>query len=359
MKFRFVYLIMAVLLVVGLLMPVVGCAGAAEPPPTMQLRFACPIPEASFISQYQRFWLDEVTARTDGRITFEEFWGGSLVGPAEVLDAPGQGVVDICMGLWIYAPGKVPLGNFEYNFPFNIPDMRTQAKIKREMFEKIPALNEELAQFNIAPVFTFMPLAPYDILSLEPIRTIDDLKGKKVSHTPVEMTPVFEAVGAVSVISPATEFYTQLERGVVDFIILPLVVQEIFKPREVAKYYTTTSILSPVPYTLWVNLDLWNSLTPEDKKIWQEVGKEAEEVHITAMEDAEATVRQVYEDDGVTFYTMSDADIEKWMNAMPDVVTEWAESMEAQGLPGWEVAETYLELSEREGWTYPRQWGVR
>ena len=175
----------------------------------------------------------------------------------------------------------------------------------------------------------------------------------------MELTPVFEAVGAVSVISPATEFYTQLERGVVDAICLPLLIQEIFKPREVAKHYTTIDILSPVPYTLWTNLDLWNSLTPEDKKIWQEVGKEAEEVHVTLMEDADATVRQVYLDDGVTFHIMSDADIEKWMNAMPDVVTEWAESMEAKGLPGWEVADMYLELSAREGWTYPRQWGVR
>jgi len=325
----------------------------------MELKFASPLPEVSIVSVYQKFWMNEVTARTNGRITFETFWAGSLVGPPEVLDAPGKGVVDISMGLWIYAPGKVPLGNFDYVFPFNDPDMRTQVKIKREMFERIPALYAELAQFNIAPLFTFEAIPPYNILSLEPIRTLDDLKGKKVGHTPVEHTPIFEAVGAVSVISPATEFYTRLERGVVDAIDLPMLIQEIFKPREVAKYYTTIDIASPVPYTMWANLDLWNSLTPEDKRIWQEVGIEADEVHIAALEEAEAKVRQVYEEDGVTFYTMPAADIEKWVKAMPDVVTEWAESMEAKGLPGWEVAEMYLELSEREGWKFPRQWGVR
>jgi len=360
MKFKHVYALMATLLVVGLLVPVVGCAAEAPAPaPTMELRFSSPLPEVSIVCKFQSFFLDEVTARTNGRITFERFWGGTLVGPAEVLDAPGAGVVDISMGLWIYAPGKVPLGNFEYNFPFNDPDMRTQVKIKREMFEEIPALNEELAQFNIAPIFTLEALPPYNLLSLEPIRTLDDLKGKKVGHTPVEYTPIFEAAGAVSVISPATEFYARLERGVVDAICLPMVIQEIFKPREVAKHYTTIDIGSPVAYTLWMNLDVWNSLTSADKKLFQEVGNEAQEVHIAALEAAEATVRATYEEDGVTFYTMPAADIGKWMNAMPDVVADWAEDMEANGLPGWEVAEMYLELSAREGWKYPRQWGIR
>ncbi len=326
---------------------------------SMKLRFSSPIAAVAVISKYQKFYLSEITKRTKGRITFEEHWGGSLVGPAEVLDAPGKGVIDLGMGLWIYAPGKVPLGNFEFNFPFNDPKMRTQVKIKREMFNKIPALNGELAKFNIAPPPTFSAVPAYNLLSRQPIRSLEDLKGKRIGHTPVEFTEAFKAAGAVSVISPATEYYQRLERGVIDGLCLPLVLQDIFKLSEVAKHYTAINLITTVPYTIWINADKWKSLNKEDQKIFLEVGKEADEVQVAALEAQEGASRAKYEKDGVTFYTMPAADIERWMKSMPDIVAEWAKKMESQGHPGWKIADTYLELMQREGWKFPRKWGVR
>ena len=80
--FRHLCVIMVALLLVALSGPLAGDAGKeAIAAPKMKLRFACPIPEVSVISKFQKFFLTEVTKRTAGRITFEEFWGGSLVRP--------------------------------------------------------------------------------------------------------------------------------------------------------------------------------------------------------------------------------------------------------------------------------------
>jgi TRAP-type C4-dicarboxylate transport system substrate-binding protein len=151
-----------------------------------------------------------------------------------------------------------------------------------------------------------------------------------------------------------------MERGVVDGSSLPLVINDVFKLREVAKHYTELGLATVVPYTLWINLKTWNSLSPGDQKIFQQAGLEAEERQTVAWINAEKKLREVeYPKAGVAFHKLPDADIAKWIKAMPDVPGEWAKKMEKKGLPGWEIVDMYLELHEKEGWKFPRQWGMR
>jgi len=213
----------------------------SQPTPCLSqtvLKFASPLPEKTIYSAGPMAFMKKIEERTQGRIKFQTFWGGSLVKPPEVVDSCGRGVTDLVHGLWIYDPGKLPLGNYDYNFFFNEPNLRTQSKIKREMFAVIPALNGELAKYNIGPPLLFMGVSSYDFLSKTPIRSLDDFRGKKVTHTPVEHVPAYESIGAASVISPAGPVYSMLERGLVDIAAYPTEVFNMFKMPEVAKHYT-------------------------------------------------------------------------------------------------------------------------
>ena len=348
------------LLFVLILMSALIVPGCAAPTPT-QLRFACPIGEASSVAIYQRFWLDEVTKRTNGEITFEEFWGGTLVSAAEALDAPSTRVVDVGFGLGTYASGKVPLQNYSYAIPFNNPDMAIQAKLNREMRERLPALNEELANNNIAPLFTFIPGAPFQLLSREPIKSLEDLKGKRVGHTPTEFIPMFEVAEAVSVPSPAGEFYERLERGVIDAICLPFVTMDVYKLHEVAKHLTVVNLLVGGGYTLWVNMDTWNSLSSKHQQIFKEAGKDAEAYYAEKIQALEAELWEKYEKAGVSFYNLPQEDLTKWVEAMPEIPKLWADKMETEyGKPvGRDIMRLYIELSEREGWKFPREWDLK
>jgi len=323
--------------------------------PQVILKFASPLPEKSIYAAGPMAFLKKIEDRTKGRIKFQTFWGGTLVKPPEVVDSCGRGVVDLVHGLWIYDPGKLPLGNYDYNFFFNEPKLRTQAKIKREMFNAIPALNNELAKYNIGPALQFMAVSSYDFLSRVPIKTLDDFKGKKVAHSPVEHVPAYESIGAVSVITPAGAVYSMLERGLVEIAAYPTEVFNMFKMQEVAKHFTTGGFSMAVSISLWINMDKWKSLTDEDKQLFIEVGKEADEVHI---EELERHIDQAMENKkkaGVKFYTLSDTDKKRWGAAMPDLPTEWAKKMEAKGLPGRQVVDKYIELSAKYGWVFPRK----
>lgn len=348
----FVSLAAAVMLFVG---PESSIAGPKE----VRFKFASPFPEASVLSYGPVQFMRIVEERTKERIKFQRFWGGTLVKPREVVDSCGKGVMDVVHGLWIYDPGKLPLGNYDNNFFFNDPDFETQAKIKREMFEAVPALGDELAKYNLGPPLQFMVVSSYDFLAKIPLKTLGDFNGKKIAHTPVEFVPAFKAIGAVSVISPAGGMYNMLERGVVQITSIPTEIFDMFKLQEVAGHYTTAGFVTPCPVSLWINKDSWNSLSAEDKKLFVEVGKEADKLFVKNLRHKLDVAYENYRKAGLKFYTLSDADKKKWAAAMPDMPAEWAKKMEGKGLPGWKVVDKYMEISAKHGWKFPRQWGKR
>src|SRR5687767_12098058 len=141
-------------LMMAALLAAAGCSSepaapaAADAPLT--LRLASQFPRETFLAASTRIFEEEAKSAFGSRLTVQDYYGGSIMGPEETLDAIGQGSVDAGTGLWIYAPGRVPLGGFDNSFIFNDPNPRHQAKIKREMFETVPALREELEKANIA-----------------------------------------------------------------------------------------------------------------------------------------------------------------------------------------------------------------
>ena len=326
---------------------------------TMTLRVASPYHKESLLAATTKIYMEEMQRQSGGRIAFTEFWGGTLVKPLEVLDAVGKGVVDLCTGLWIYAPGKVPLGTFEYNFIFNDPNRRTQAKIKRQMYEQIPALKQELEKYNIGPPLIFGPLSAYDIISRVPVKTLDDLKGKKIGATPTQYSPIAQAIGMAPVLSPAPDFYERLQRGVIDMAFCGKEVLHMVKLHEIAKYFLSTELNTPTTMSLWINLDTWKKLTPQDRELFLNVGRKAEGIYLDWFDQHLKKVEEDFKKNAVVHNTLSDKDRKEWSTVMPDLPAEWAKEMEAKGLPGWKIVDTYIELSEKEGWKFPRKWGKR
>lgn len=325
----------------------------------MKLRFSGIHPAGALLSRAWKLWMDRVTEKTNGRITFETYWASTLLGGGELLDGTGKGLSDVSSGIWIFDPGKVPLGSFDANFLFNNPSTAASVKIKRQMFAEIPALNAELAKWNLGPAIYFAPSTRYNLLTKKPVKTLGDLKGMRIAHTPVELVPAFKVIGVASIIAPAPEFYSQLERGLVDGVCLPLSIQGIFKLQEVAKHYTTINLNTLVIFTIYINGGTWKKLSPEDQQIWKDAAREAEQFFLAGLDQEDANLIKIFKDAGVQFYTMPASDIKQWAESMPDIPAEWAKKMEAKGLPGWQIVDRYLELSKQEGWEFPRKWGVR
>ncbi|MCH2345539.1 MAG: hypothetical protein MK321_13670, partial [Pseudomonadales bacterium] len=70
---------------------------AAAPAEVFKLKFSSPLaPPPFLISETQKWWADEVAARSDGRIEFTDFyWAGALTKGGETLEAVEVGIVDV------------------------------------------------------------------------------------------------------------------------------------------------------------------------------------------------------------------------------------------------------------------------
>jgi TRAP-type C4-dicarboxylate transport system substrate-binding protein len=324
--------------------------GAREAPPraadgALELRLVSQFPRQSILAAPARFVEEELARRFGERLSIRAFYGGALVTPEEQLAAIGRGVADAGTGFWIYAPGRLPLGSFEYRFVLNDPDVRHQAAVKRRMFETIPALDAELAAANVAPPLVFAPLSPYLLLSREPIRGLEEVRGKRVGFTPVEYVPLFRSLGAVPVLSPASEFYERLGLGVVDAVLVSVEILHLFRLHELAPHLLDLALNTPTPGSVWVNLDYWNALAPADRTRFVEAGRAAEARYLDLLEDEVRRARAALLAAGVSVSRPSEASIRAWAGRLPPFAREWAASMDARGLPGSAVVDAYVALS--------------
>lgn len=111
-----------------------------------------------------------------------------------------------------------------------------------------------------------------------PIKTPDDLKGKKIrvqqSPTNVRMMDLF---GAAAAPMSFGEVYTAIQQGVIDGAENNELALTNNKHGEVAKYYSYNQH-QMVPDLLIGNVKLLNSLPPEERKIFDEAAEEATKV---------------------------------------------------------------------------------
>jgi len=325
----------------------------------MKLKMGSPFPAPpATMSMGIDYFQQQITERTGGNITFENFWAASLVSPGEVLEAVQKGVVDLTPGVWLYSPGKTPLGTFEYAFAFRPSDPEVLINAKRQLYDTVPAFTQELEEYNVKMLF-LQAILSYDIMAKMPIRTLDEMKGKKLAVIGTEFPRWTASSGAVPVTMPAGDRYVGLQRGTIDGQILTMDIMGDMKHYEVSKHYTYTDLGSAVPLGVWMNLDTYNSFSPELQALVDEVTVETEAYHLKLLQDRAAGYVDAYEDAGVTFYTMSDADKDKWASMMDDIPAEWAQKMVDRGWPGWKIVDTFLDVTTKAGHNWTRTWGQK
>jgi TRAP-type transport system periplasmic protein len=106
--------------------------------------------------------------------------------------------------------------------------------------------------------------AGYHCYLREPLSDAGDWAGRKIRGVSTYV-PVIEALGGAAVNTPMGEVYSGIERGVVDGACAPQSVYRGTKHYEVAKYRTEPTFGQLVSY-IAINLDSWNSLSPEEQE---------------------------------------------------------------------------------------------
>ena len=155
-------------------------------------------------------WVNEMS---QGQFQIRVYGGGELIPAFETFDVVSSGTAQLGHGAAYYWAGKVPAAQFFASVPFGMNAQQNNAWILAGGGMEL--WREVYAPFQLIPFLAGNTNAQMGGWFNREIKTIDDLKGLKM-RIPGLGGRVIEKAGGTAVLSPGSEIYTNLERGVID-----------------------------------------------------------------------------------------------------------------------------------------------
>lgn len=336
----------------------IGTFASAQQPMKLKMTSFLPPPEVSMLAEIAKMYQEEVTKKTKGALTFENYWGGAMASPAEHIELVKKGTVQMAQTHQWYTPGKFPIGHFEYVFPFGPMDYQIVAKSMRQMRTEFPEFARDEAKENVIILAT--PTGGvYTMLAKKPIKTMEGFKGEKVALIG-RFFGKWLPPGAQAIVRPGGERYDLLQGGVTSVNIDPFDLMYAFKLAEQAKYHLNVNLTTACWAHTMMNLDTFKKLSPEYQKILVETGKEIE---LKAAKEVVPKwwdrVQKEWKAKGVTEVDFPDSEITKWAATLEDVPAQFAAEIEGKGYPGFKMMQRWQEITASHGFKWARKWAVK
>lgn len=291
-----------------------------------EARYAVAMPEASFLTEIDKTFLEGVASASD--LEFTTFFDSTFGGFDETFDLVSQGAVQMGAIVTGYHPSQLPLFGAANALPAVFPDGRAAVEAARTLAEE-PAVKAELKRSGLVPVL-YRPLPQYRIMCTDPVAELADLRGKKVRTYGAYIPRLFEALGAVPVDVALPEFYEALERGTVDCGYFTYALFEQFKIHEVAPYISDLEFGAINGYTVFANAAWWNALSDETRGHLETAAQAAEGMGFDLIEAAEDEALAAMLDDDGTLVEFEEK--EAFYAALPDTVAMWSEATRTDGV---------------------------
>ncbi len=222
---------------------------------------------------------NDVKTSSSKSLRIQRFRGSELVPNDQMLDAVSKGTLDMCQGYGGYWPGQLDIAKIESGIPgawtsfdeaMYVHEAKGLSALLREAYG-------EKGVHYLGPVFG----GPYDLLTKEPVNSLEDLKKMKIRAT-ATVASILKKFDIPTVYLPSQELYVALSTGVIDGVIYGGSLEyKALKLHETAKHYTYLNMIDPgYADGMLINKKRWDSLSPEHQKILElAVAKHAREMH--------------------------------------------------------------------------------
>ena len=250
--------------IAALLMSVVS--GMAEP---RELKFSLFTPEHFWV--YETVFVpfaNEVEKRTGGELKITFYTGGALGNATQQLQLVESGMADLTWFPTVYSRNRFPYSEAAL-LPF-LFDNATGASAA--MMSTMDQYLE--AEFDTVKLISIAVTSPSALLTTRPVNSLADLQGLNIRGSGGAQTKLLRMLGANVTSVSVDDNYLALQRGLLDGTIYPLAAAPGANLHEVIRYVNRLNF-SASPVAILANLEMWNSLTDEQRDIILEAGREA------------------------------------------------------------------------------------
>ena len=212
-------------------------------------------------------WFKEIEKETGGRVKIKPYFGGVLGNATETLKLVKDGSVDIGYIISNFYPRQLVAHNIFRLFPIWPQEWENLSNIYDEIYRTIPEYTEEFKRQNQMPLLV-LAMTPAVLNARYPVKSLDDLKGKKFNSGDRWQLLMLKNAGAVPVSLPWGDMYMALQTGAIDGRFGDIEGMHITKLDEAAGYlFVHRSMGGGTAFIHSINLDTWNNkLSEEDRQ---------------------------------------------------------------------------------------------
>ena len=290
-------------------------AAAAVTANAADIKIATVAPDGSRWMQQMRAGADEVSSRTGGRVSIRFYPGGVMGNDGQVLRKIRVGQLQ---GGAFTAGGLAERygGLNLYGIPLLFNSLDEIDAVRAQLDPEIAA-GLDRAGFV---TFGFIEGGFANLLSNEPIRTVEDMRRKKVWVPEGDAISflAMETMGLSPSVLPVTDVLTGLQTGLIEIAFASPVAALVLQWHTKVKYITDL----PVSYSMGVfaiEKRVFSGLTAEDQQVVREVmGRYIESLDREARDDNRKAA-EVLARSGVQTVTVNDADVAGWRTTIESI----------------------------------------
>jgi TRAP-type C4-dicarboxylate transport system substrate-binding protein len=185
-------------------------------------------------------------------------------------------------------------------------------------------MNEHLLEKFKIRAFFHWTMPPQNLWTVNPVKTLDELKGKKIRAWNPEQVNMLKTLGAIPVSIASAEVPTSLQRGVIDGAITSALSVNDWKLYDFVHHGLMINFAMGHQFVL-INLSEFNKLPPEVQEMLNKKGEKwfGKYKALTPQFEAEARANLVKQ--GMQLFELSQADLQAAKKLMRPMWDEWAQ----------------------------------
>ncbi len=273
-----------------------------------------------------------INERSGGNIQIDLHWSGALGAGPELWDLTSNGAVSLGPIVPHFSVDPFPYYSLSATDVWiddgdGVRALQNQSELMTEVFGG-EVFQDEMASLNLHPLYN-QPLPSYYIVTKDQSCDLDSRSGKRARSLCSGLPKMLEAIGATPVTMDVADLYDALSRDAIDGVAFTLELMLQMDLAEVAQNVCGPIFMYTNGYTVAMNLDEWESLSPEQQTLFTDVAAEVEAWWVDEIMAAESGYMEELTALGVQFSALSDSDRAEWQSISPDFLAEWVASSDS------------------------------
>lgn len=311
---------------------------------SVTLEFASFLPESHPYSQWYLGWAEEVTEATEGRVTFENYFSGSLFNGPDLTSAVIDGQVDLSQPNTNYTPERFPLSEL-ISVPYSTPDVAAAIAGLTELYENYEPYRAEFEGNGLIPL-QFQPTGTNVLGSNIPLPDAAAIDGARVRSASYFATAM-QQLGGNPISMPLSDVYQSMQTGLVDAWMTPMENTIQYNLGEVTTHIQDPGMGPTSLSVILMNQASFESLGEQDQKAILDISAKYNEGFVELLNEIDQETCKAIAETDIVLQEWDESQVEatKELVAAP-MLEQYLADAKAAGVDAQEFADKWQQLQD-------------